>query len=36
MKLLKREKTRYQMAIGEFGKWLDELGITGACEKMEN
>ena len=35
MESLKREKTRYQMAKGEFGKWLDELGITGACEKME-
>ena len=23
------------MGDGEFGKWLDELGIDGACKKME-
>ncbi|MBQ8879058.1 MAG: hypothetical protein IJ029_10050 [Lachnospiraceae bacterium] len=35
MEMLKTENARYHMEDGEFGKWLDELGIDGACKKME-
>ena len=35
MEMIRTENIRYQMRNGEFGEWLDGLGIAGACEKME-
>ncbi|MBO5055927.1 MAG: hypothetical protein J6C64_06200 [Lachnospiraceae bacterium] len=35
MEIIKKRDSHYKMRAGEFGEWLDELGINGACRKME-